>query len=300
MSAPTSDKPALGAGSALLAYLALLVGQLIVGAGAQQRSIVVGLWVTEAVAIALPAIIVLRGAGLRFAPYLGLRSARPGQFLVAAVASAANQPVVSFLTWAAREILPGSLVASFDAKQRLLDAIFAVHALPMTITVVIAAPLGEELFFRGFAFPALQRSLGLAAAVVVSGILFSVLHMDPVGFIGLMEIGILLAALRHWTGSLWPAVLAHAVNNGLAGGAFLLGFEDPDIPPPWWVLALGAALLVVGLVLLVRLLRQPSPVPPREEPAGEGPRGFRFSRAAGLLLFWFAAVVAGVVLLVRP
>jgi membrane protease YdiL (CAAX protease family) len=299
MPAQASDKPALGAGSALFGYVALLLGQLIIGASAQRRSIVAGLWVTEAVAIALPAVIALRGAGLRFAPYLGWRGARPGHFLLAAIASAANQPVVSFLTWAVREVFPASLVASFDAKQRMLDAIFAVHAVPMTITVVIAAPLGEELFFRGFAFPALQRSMGLVGAVVVSGILFSLLHLDPVGFVGLMEIGIFLAALRHWTGSLLPAVLGHAVNNGIAGGAFLLGFEDPDVPPPWWVLVLGAVLLVVGLVLLVGVLRRPSPAPPREEPAGEGPRGFRLSRVPALSLLWVGAMVGGIVLLVQ-
>src|SRR5947208_6707874 len=99
-----AQKPVLGAWTAVLAFIALLLGQLIIGAGAQQRSIVVGLWVTEALAIALPAVIALRGAGVRLGPYLGLRGARPWQFLVAAVASAANQPIVSFLTWALGEM----------------------------------------------------------------------------------------------------------------------------------------------------------------------------------------------------
>src|SRR5205814_7500437 len=175
----------------------------------------------------------------------------------ALVVAAANQRIVSFVTWAERELLPKAVVADFDAKQRLLDTIFAAHAWPMTLTVVIAAPFGEELFFRGFAFPALKKSWGLVAAILVSGALFSILHMDPVGFVGLMEIGVMLAALRWWSGSLWAAVLGHAVNNGIAGGAFMMGFEDPDIPPPAWVLALGATLLIAGIALLVRVLRPP-------------------------------------------
>ena len=279
----------LGALSAFGAYLALLCGMLAIGGPAQQQGIVTGLWVTEALAIALPAGFVLALSGLRFAPYLGLRRVSWKQILVAIAVAAANQPVVSFVTWAARELLPQALVQDFDAKQRMLDAIFRMHAVPMAITVTLAAPLGEEIFFRGFALPALRRSLGLLAAVLISGALFSFLHMDPVGFAGLMEIGILLAALRVWSGSLWPAVIAHAVNNGIAGGAFLLGLEDPDMPPSPLILALGAVLLAAGVWRLSRLLRA-SPAPDSEEvPGGPGR-----SAAVILAVIWTAAMIWGV------
>src|SRR3954467_1049666 len=197
----------LGAGVALIAYLALLFGMLAVGAPAQQHGIVAGLWVTEAIAIALPALFALSLAGVRFGPYLGLRRISWKQGLIAAGVAVANQPVVSFLTWAAHAALPQSSVQDFDAKQRMLDSIFRMHAIPMLITVTLAAPLGEELFFRGFALPALRRSWGPLAALLVSGALFALLHMDAVGFIGLMEIGVLLAVLRWWSGSLWAAVI---------------------------------------------------------------------------------------------
>ncbi len=285
---PSETHP-FGAWSAFLAYVALLFGMLVIGAPAQQHGIVAGLWLTEALAIALPAAFALSARGVRFAPYLGFRPLGWKQALVAVVVAAANQPIVSLLTWAERLALPSGLVADFDAKQRMLDAFFAGNAVPMTITVVLAAPLGEELFFRGFAFPALRRSMGVVAAVLISGALFSILHMDPVGFLGLMEIGVLLATLRWWTGSLWAAILGHAVNNGIAGGAFLLGWEDPDLPPPAWVLALGAVLLAAGLVALVRVLRKPSPaeaVAERREP--------NWAAAGALALVWIASVAVGV------
>jgi membrane protease YdiL (CAAX protease family) len=279
----------LGAWSVIGAYLALLVGMVVIGAPAQQHGIVAGLWVTEALAIALPAVFGLTVAGMRFGTYLGLRRLSAKQALIALAVTAANQPIVSFLTWAERELLPRSIVADFDAKQRMLEAVFAAHAWPMTLTVVIAAPLGEELFFRGFALPALRKSWGITAAVLVSGALFSILHMDPVGFLGLMEIGVMLAALRIWSGTLWAAMLGHAVNNGIAGGAFMLGWEDPDLPPPVWVLVLGGSLLVAGIVLLVRLLRAPPPAPAIDEP-----RPPNWPAAAALAALWVAAVAMGV------
>jgi hypothetical protein len=135
----------------------------------------------------------------------------------------------------------------------------------------------------------LKRSWGLVAGVLVSGAIFSMLHGDPVGFVGLMEIGVMLAALRWWSGSIWPAVIGHAVNNGIAGGAFMLGFEDPDLPPPVWVLALGAVFLVAGIALLVRVLRAPSPASPLEEPR---PPNWKIAGSLGLL--WVAAVLYGI------
>ncbi len=284
---PPSGK--LGAGSAFAAYVALLCGMLAIGGTAQQHGIVSGLWITEALAIALPAGFVLGFAGLRFAPYLGFRRVSWKHVLVAIAAAAANQPVVSFVTWAARDVLPQGWVQDFDAKQRMLDAIFRMHAIPMAITVTLAAPIGEEIFFRGFALPALRRTLGLLAALLVSGALFSFLHMDPVGFVGLMEIGVLLAALRVWSGSLWPAMIAHAVNNGIAGGAFLLGLEDPDLSPSPWMLVLGAVILIGGLWRLSRLVRADPPSDAEEVPGGPG-----LGAAVILGLIWMLAMIWGV------
>ncbi len=225
----------MGAWTAIGAYVALWIGMLLIGAPAQQKGIVAGLWITEALAIALPAVLVLLAAGVRLGPYLGFRKITWKQALIAVVVASANQPVVSFLTWIEHELLPASIVADFDAKQRMLDAVFRIHAVPMVLTVTLAAPLGEEIFFRGFAFPALQRSWGVVAALYASGIFFSLLHQDLVGFV-----------------------------------------------------ALGAVLLFIGLVLLVRVVRRPSPAPAVEEPRQ------RNLPALGLLgAVWLAAVIWG-------
>jgi membrane protease YdiL (CAAX protease family) len=281
----TSSQP--GAASALLGFAALLLGFIVIGIPLQQHGLISGLWATEALAIALPAVVAIKASNLKIGPYLGLRRPTLRQLGIAALVSALNQPVVSLLTWVAHEGLPARLVEDFDAKQRMLEGVFAGQAVPMVITVAIAAPLGEELFFRGFALPALQKSWGPVVAVLVSAALFSLLHLDPVGFVGLMEIGAMLALLRLWSRSLWPAVLAHAVNNGIAGGAFLLGFENPQTPPPPWVLALGAVLLLAGLALAVRLLRR-HPEPGAEEVPAPGR-----SVAWALSAVWLVALALG-------
>jgi len=261
------NEPKLGAWTVLPAYLVLLLGMLVIGAQSQMRNVVVGLWVTEAIAVALPAVFVLCIARVRPLAYLGLRKLSWKQALVAVIVATANQPVVSFLTWAEHETLPRTLVEDFDAQQRMLSTLFAGRgAYLMVATVVIAAPLGEEIFFRGCLFPALRKSWGVLAALLVSGALFSLVHYEWVGFLGLMEIGILLAALRLWSGSLWAAIIGHAVNNFIAGGAFLLHLQDPDEPTPTWALLVGAAFLAAGIVYLARLLKRDLPAAEEQAP----------------------------------
>ncbi|HEY2030624.1 MAG TPA: CPBP family intramembrane glutamic endopeptidase [Myxococcales bacterium] len=280
------NEPKLGALVGLPAYLALIFGMIVIGGTAQARDVVSGLWISEAIAIALPAVAVLCLSGVRIGSYLGFRKLTWKHALVAIAVSVANQPVVSFLTWASRFALPQTLLDEFDSQQRLLSTLFMGRAaVPMVVTVIIAAPLGEEVFFRGFLLPSLRKSFGLYAAVIVSGALFSIIHLEWAGFLGLMEIGMLLAVLRIWSGSLWAAILGHAVNNAIAGVAFLLGYQDPDAPTPPAALALGAVLLAVGIWMFVRVLRK-EPVLVVEEPAER-----RWPASIALLAVWSIALV---------
>ena len=286
-----------GAASAFAAYVALWLGYLAIGQATQQRDIVAGLWITEILAIALPAVLAVRLSRVPATVFLGLRAPRPAHLVAAVLLAVANQPVVSFVTWASRTLSPEPWVREFDALQRALDLFFSQQALPMVLTVSVAAPLGEELFFRGYAVPAFARSWGSVAACVATGAMFSLLHGNKIGFAGLWEIGVLLAVLRLWSGSLWPSILCHATNNAVAGAAFLLGWEDPDIPPPAWLLALGAILLAAGIALIPRILRRREPAGPSEPlPSDAGPRP---PRVPLLEAIWVAGVILGIAQLRR-
>ncbi len=86
--------------------------------------------------------------------------------------------------------------------------------------IVAAAPLSEEIFFRGFMFGGLRRRLPMWAAAVIAGAVFGLLHYtgpDSIGVVPqLAVLGVLLAWLYERTGSLWPPIILHVANNGLA------------------------------------------------------------------------------------
>ncbi|HET8593304.1 MAG TPA: CPBP family glutamic-type intramembrane protease [Solirubrobacterales bacterium] len=84
--------------------------------------------------------------------------------------------------------------------------------------IVIAAPFTEELFFRGFFFGGLRSRWSLWPAAIVSGVLFGLVHAPtgPTAAIPLAGLGIGLAWLYEKTGSIWPSITAHLINNALA------------------------------------------------------------------------------------
>lgn len=98
--------------------------------------------------------------------------------------------------------------------------------LGFVFVAVIVAPVMEELFFRGVLFRSLANGIGVAAAAVLSGVLFGLLHWDfdtadrLLQTVPLAVLGIVFALLVVWTGTLYAPLALHASNNALAAGYF--------------------------------------------------------------------------------
>ena len=86
--------------------------------------------------------------------------------------------------------------------------------------IIGVAPVTEEIFFRGFMFAGLRRGLPFAAAAAVSAGLWGMFHFTGPGTWGvvlqLAVFGVILCWLYERTGSIWPPIAVHAVNNALA------------------------------------------------------------------------------------
>jgi CAAX protease family protein len=93
-----------------------------------------------------------------------------------------------------------------------------VIAVLAVVMIVGLAPLAEECFFRGFLFAGLRTRWSLWPAALTSGLIFGLVHA-PTGIttvVPLAALGVALCWIYDRTGSLWPCVIAHMINNGLA------------------------------------------------------------------------------------
>ena len=87
---------------------------------------------------------------------------------------------------------------------------------------VVVAPVVEEVVFRGLLFATLRRRLPALAAATVSGAVFALAHgYGLMGFLSVFASGVLWAWAYERSGSLLPAIVAHAANNFVAALAVL-------------------------------------------------------------------------------
>lgn len=113
------------------------------------------------------------------------------------------------------------------------------------LTVVVAAPLVEELLFRGVTLRFLLPACRPERAIVVSAALFVVMHGYPVLFPHIFLLGLLWGWCYWKTGSIWPGVAGHFALNlaAMVGGVMAPGAQQDKAG---WVLA---PVFVFGIVV---------------------------------------------------
>lgn len=89
------------------------------------------------------------------------------------------------------------------------------------ITIVIAAPILEELIFRGIILDGFLRRYSPVKSIVLSSFLFGIVHFNPWQFIAAFFIGLLAGWVYYKTRKLSLTIIIHAVNNLVA---FLSGY----------------------------------------------------------------------------
>ncbi len=105
------------------------------------------------------------------------------------------------------------------------------YVLATLVLAVVAAPVVEEIVFRGFVLKSFLGRMPWVVAVLVQGLLFGAAHFDPVrgaGNIGLVVVlsgaGIVLGGAAYLFRRITPTIIAHAIINALAMTIALTGW----------------------------------------------------------------------------
>lgn len=158
-----------------------------------------------------------------------------GAIILALVALPLSDVLGSLNLWLCNHLPEGlrqSIEASRLQNEMVMNQLLDVHGvwgwLSLILLMCLATGLAEEMVFRG----ALLRTLGIKAdddrtwhqygrgsvlrVALLTGLIFSVIHLDADGLLPRWALGALFVYIVYWTGSLWPAIAAHATNNLMA------------------------------------------------------------------------------------
>lgn len=84
------------------------------------------------------------------------------------------------------------------------------------IAIVIIAPIAEEVIMRGWLYGKLRNKLKIPLAMLLTSLLFSVLHGQWNVGVGVFALSLVLCTLREITGTIWSGMLLHILSNGIA------------------------------------------------------------------------------------
>jgi membrane protease YdiL (CAAX protease family) len=177
----------------------------------------------------------------KYGYFLGLKKAeKPNMYVLAMLCIMMAFPFAIWLGQLNQLIpLPQSMVEMENKASGQMEVFFKsnkpIDVILNVIIIGLLPAICEELFFRG----ALQRIIinitkSPWAGIIITGFLFSALHLQFQGFLPRMFLGVVLGALYWYSGSLWTSILAHFINNAVQ--VVIVAFKpqyvssNPDAP----------------------------------------------------------------------
>jgi membrane protease YdiL (CAAX protease family) len=101
-------------------------------------------------------------------------------------------------------------------------------AMLLMAMAVLIAPLFEETVFRGYLYPLFAKSFGILPSIVVTGVLFGLMHGAQLGWtwgivVLLILVGIVFTMARAYTGTVLASFLLHLGYNSMIAAATIIG-----------------------------------------------------------------------------
>lgn len=195
-------------------YLYLVVALLLITVGGffQIRNIYSGIFITEYIIILLSMIFFVGLKKYDFKEVFKLKKISLIQVIKTIFIAICSYPIALFFNYI---IL---IVVSFYGGLRETPLPIPENTSMFLLSLFLFAltpGICEEAMFRGVMYSAYER-IGAKNAIVLTGILFGLFHLDIQNFLGPTFLGILFGFMVYKTGSIYTSVIAHTVNNSIA------------------------------------------------------------------------------------
>lgn len=146
-----------------------------------------------------------------------------------------------------------SLIPMPDFFKQMLLEIGSMDGVFGFLTLVVAAPIVEELIFRGVILDGLLKRYSPVKSIFISSLLFGIVHLNPWQFVGAMGLGVFMGWVYHKTQNLSLCILIHFANNLFAFVTMQFGNMEEELEKSFVESSGGmtnAVLIVSGGILV--------------------------------------------------
>jgi len=200
-------------GFALISFMVFAMFYLQLGGYLQGKNLAWGLAISLVVIIGGGSVVILKLGKEKLLPAFRFKGFHPGYLLMALFLGLFARFPISYLKEGIDFLFPmpelgGNTVA-------LLEKAMAGISFPVMLLVVAILPgIFEELLFRGAFLKLVERGRGIWKTSLIVGALFGAMHLDIFRFLETGLLGVLLTYITIASGSIFPAMIFHIVNNG--------------------------------------------------------------------------------------
>ena len=249
-------------------FLLTMLMVITLGSAIQLLNLSLGLIVTEVLLIALPALLFLHGRKIPLKEGLRLNPIRPLTALLCVLLGFATfmfsiliEAIMAQLTGMASVPLPeGSL------PKGVLDSILYFIAL------AAAAPICEEIMFRGAIQGAYEKHRPAAFAILITAVMFAFYHFRVSGLPALLPVAFILGYVAWRTHSIYTSMLIHFGMNATSGANTLFAIHTGAglLFLSLWTMLAGIPAAAVLIFAITRLHPTPAVDPAAEAEPGPG------------------------------
>ncbi len=159
---------------------------------------------------------------------------------------------------AIQESVNVSKMENFEMAQMMMNLPGVSGWIECILLVSIVTGIVEETMFRGavlkcFGFSSLNQHW----IAICVGLIFSLMHGEFLGALDRFLFGMIACYMVFWSGSIWPSIIMHAMNNLLCiVQTKLSDITDPLEPMPYMLPWYGTIIAIIASVLLLRAMYQ--------------------------------------------
>ena len=261
---------------------------LVLGSLFQLVSFGWGLLATEVFLIFLPSYLLHRRKGIPLKEQMWITKPRAGVALVALLLGSGAwlvDTIIETFTIQITGYTPPAIAGVIPTTP--------LEAILVFLGFAIAAPICEELLFRGTIQRTYHQEKNAYITILITALMFIGFHMRLQGFVALIPIALIIGFVYWRTKSLVAVILVHFANNFMAALVMIQAGLFPDFPLPFPTVqtaAFGILMIIAGLFLLVRLTPDANDAPTPTEHAATGIRTY-WALFVAVVIFAIVAVL---------